>query len=117
MAQGPAENTAARAGRCAFTDRFLSPGPQPPSLSAGRHILAAFQSVRGAVRRQRDSVSFGYRFRSGVDDADPMGRSVPAFPFTPGDRHRLALGPSLIPPWYEGNDREQRCRDEYQPDR
>ncbi|MFD9587623.1 hypothetical protein ACFWBM_23395 [Streptomyces sp. NPDC059980] len=63
---------------------------------------------------QRAQVIWGpYRFRPGVDDADPMGRSVPAFPLTPGDRHRLALDPSLRPPWYEGNDREQRWRDEY----
>ncbi|MEU8984568.1 hypothetical protein [Streptomyces sp. NPDC048309] len=63
---------------------------------------------------EREQVIWGpYRFRPRVDDADELGRSVPAFPLLPGDRHRLALDPSLRPSWYPGDDREQRWRDEY----
>ncbi|MFJ4008027.1 hypothetical protein ACIPWL_31935 [Streptomyces sp. NPDC090023] len=63
---------------------------------------------------QRAEVIWGpYRFRPGVDDADALGRSVPAFPLLSGDRHRLALDPSLRPFWYEGDDQEQRWRNEY----
>jgi hypothetical protein len=63
---------------------------------------------------QRAEVIWGpYRFRPGVDDADELGRSVPAFPLLPGGRHRLALDPSLKPSWYEGVDGEQSWRDGY----
>jgi hypothetical protein len=63
---------------------------------------------------ERAEVIWGpYRFRPRVNDADELGRSVPAFPLLSGDRHRLALDPSLRPSWYQGDDREQRWRDEY----
>ncbi|WBO69755.1 hypothetical protein [Streptomyces camelliae] len=54
-----------------------------------------------------------YRFRPRINEADELGRSVPAFPLLLGDRHRLALDPSLKPSWYEGADGEQRWRSEY----
>ncbi|MFF8431096.1 hypothetical protein ACF07Y_39370 [Streptomyces sp. NPDC016566] len=54
-----------------------------------------------------------YRFRPGVDDADALGRAVPAFPLLPGGRTRLAVDPSPRPSWYEGADGEQRWRDRY----
>ncbi|MEY2247249.1 hypothetical protein AB8A21_30640 [Streptomyces sp. BF23-18] len=54
-----------------------------------------------------------YRFRPGVDDADALGRAVPAFSLLPGGRTRLAVDPSPRPSWYEGTDGEQRWRDRY----
>ncbi|MDF3300067.1 hypothetical protein [Streptomyces tropicalis] len=54
-----------------------------------------------------------YHFRPGVDDADALGRAVPAFPLLPGGRTRLAVDPSLKPSWYDGVDGEQRWRDRY----
>ncbi|MDF6046424.1 hypothetical protein LRD69_30755 [Streptomyces sp. JH14] len=63
---------------------------------------------------QRAEVVWGpYRFRPHVDEADGLGRAVPAFPLLPGDRHRLALDLSLKPSWYEGADGEQRWRNDY----
>jgi hypothetical protein len=66
------------------------------------------------THEQRAEFIWGpYRFRPGVDGADELGRSVPAFPLPPGDRHRLALDLTRKPSWYEDAAGEQRWRNEY----
>jgi len=67
-----------------------------------------------ATPEQRAEVVWGpYRFRPHVDDADALGRTVPALPLLPGDRRRLAVDPSPKPSWYEGHEGERQWREAY----
>ena len=53
------------------------------------------------------------RFVPGVNDADANGRTVPSFPLQVGAGRPFALERTRPPLWQEGNDRQERWRNQW----